>query len=370
MAEVIEVNDLETLEAYRDQWCALFDKTPSATFFQTLDWLKLFWQHFGEGQKLRVLVVADQGQVIGIVPLWVETSAHKLGRLRTLGYPLDAWGNFYGPLGDRPQETLTAAMRHLASTPRDWDRIALDWVSHESTDNGTTERAMVVAGLRPELHPSDVTSMVDLSAGWDAYVATRGPKTRHRLRNNLRQVERDSRVEYIRHRPLPAVTGDGDPRWDLYDLCEQVAERSWQSGSTDGNTLCHPRYRDFYRATHAAAARLGMLDVNVLLVDGRPVAFGYNYVTRGQVTGLRMGYDADTSGAGLLLLAAQLHDSCRRGDELVDLGIGDQPFKQRLRSSTESIYQLTHTPLTAVRSQALRLGHWLRHTATRQAQPA
>ena len=67
----------------------------------------------------------------------------------------------------------------------------------------------------------------------------------------------DGRAEYVRHRPLPASEGDGDPRWDLYAMCEAVAQASWQSHVTNGNTLTHERVREYFRDAHDAAARLG-----------------------------------------------------------------------------------------------------------------
>lgn len=362
MAEVIEINDPRDLEAHRATWEVLFARTRCATFFQTLDWLQVYWRHFGADQKLRVLIVQQRGEAIGIVPLCVRTERHRLGKVRTLGYPLDAWDHFYTPLGDLPQETLAAAIRHLHATPRDWDRLQLVGAAD---DSDSTRQGMTFGGMPPVATQTGAASMVDLTGGWEQYLATRSAKTRHMLRRNLREVEQSGAIEYVRHRPQGAGVGDADPRWDLYDACQQVAEQSWQSHSIEGNTLCHARYRDFYRETHATAARLGMVDLNLLYVGGRPLAFNYNYITHRRLTGLRMGYDPHASrlGAGMLLVASMLADSCERGDTLLDLGAGGQSFKRRLCTSELPSHELTYTPLTAIRCQALRLARWARGEA-------
>jgi CelD/BcsL family acetyltransferase involved in cellulose biosynthesis len=143
-------------------------------------------------------------------------------------------------------------------------------------------------------------------------------------------------------------------------MCQQVALASWQGSSTTGNTITHDRVRHFLRDAHAVAARLGMVDMNLLLVDGRPAAFIYNYQYQGRLTCLRTGYDEslDQSGLGKALMLRSMQDSFERGDESYDLGPGDSRLARELRTHTETSYQLTHTPLGSWRSQAVRLARW------------
>ncbi|TWT78474.1 hypothetical protein Pla123a_12660 [Posidoniimonas polymericola] len=362
MAEVIEINDLQSLGAYRMAWNALFAETPRATFFQTYDWLCIYWQHFGEDKKLRVLVVRAGGQVIGIVPLCVQRQRHTVGTVRTLCYPLDNWGSVFGPIGANPAATLAMAMKHIAQTPRDWDRIELQWVAHESTDRGRSQRAMQLAGLRPALEPGDASSLIDLPGDYEDYLESRSTKFRHELRRHVSRVAELPAARHLRHRPAPAAGGDGSPNWDLFERCQEIARHSWQANSTDGNTLCHTAYEDYFRDTHAAAARLGMLDMNLLFVGDLAVAFNYNYVCRGRVLGLRMGYNPESApkGAGMALLGMLIRDSCDRGDAQIDLGPGSQAFKRRLRTAVRTTHTLTYSSPASWRSQAIRLGHWIR----------
>ena len=59
MAEVLEINRLDQLEHYRMVWDSLLPTTPRASFFHTFDWLTTYWRHFGQDQRLRVLVVTN-----------------------------------------------------------------------------------------------------------------------------------------------------------------------------------------------------------------------------------------------------------------------------------------------------------------------
>jgi CelD/BcsL family acetyltransferase involved in cellulose biosynthesis len=182
------------------------------------------------------------------------------------------------------------------------------------------------------------------------------------MRRVLRRSFGDAEVEFIRHRPRPAREGDGDPRWDLYAMCQQVALSSWQASAAGNFTLVHERVRNFLRDAHEVAARNGMVDLNLLLVDGRPAAFAYNYQLHGRLTSVRFGFDASLGrrGLGTALALRMVEDSFERGDVSLDLGSGETAFQRRLRTRSEPCYRMTFVPLGSWRSQVVRLSRWAR----------
>src|SRR4030042_1363916 len=127
MVHVEEINDIYKLSSYRLVWNSLLPQPSGATFFQSLDWLEVYWKHYGEDQHLRVMVVCSNGRPIGILPLVVRTEATRVGPVRVLTYPLHGWGTFYGPIGPNPTATLAAGPRHVRQTPRGSALLDLRW---------------------------------------------------------------------------------------------------------------------------------------------------------------------------------------------------------------------------------------------------
>ena len=358
---VEEVNDLEELGSYRLLWNSLLPQTRGATFFHSLDWLEAYWRHFGQRQRLRVLIVSAGGKPVGILPLVVQREQTRIGPMRVLTYPLHDWGTFYGPIGPNATATLLGGLRHLRSSRRDWDLLDLRWVDNDGCDHGRTQHAMRMAGFRPHEQVWGQSTVIDMSGTWEQYWMTRRKKWRHNVSRCLRRLSEEGEVTHVRYRPEGAAAGDGDPRWDLYHACEKLACQSWQATSSDGTTLCHNSIRPFLRDVHATAARTGSLDLNMLLLDGRPISFVYNYHYRGQMYGLRMGYDPAMArlGPGSVLQRLVLEDSFRRGDRLYDLGVGSMDCKRHWQSSVASSYRYAHYPLTAPRTQLLRMKRWV-----------
>jgi CelD/BcsL family acetyltransferase involved in cellulose biosynthesis len=111
---VREINRIEDLASLTEAWDHLLAGTQGACFFQTPEWLAIYWKHYGRDRELRVLEVVDAGETIGIVPLVVVPEATRIGRRRVLGYPLADWGSAYGLTSSFAGATPRAGWR----TPR------------------------------------------------------------------------------------------------------------------------------------------------------------------------------------------------------------------------------------------------------------
>jgi CelD/BcsL family acetyltransferase involved in cellulose biosynthesis len=363
MAEVVEINDLEHLAAYKGDWQALFQRTPRASFFHTYEWFVSFWKHFGTGRKMRVLMIRSGETVTGIMPLCVNNERHRLSTIRVLTYPLNDWGMWYEPLGPHQSATMFMAFQHLGNTPRDWDTIDLRWTPSDPAGHDVTRRAMTAVGWKPQREAYQHTSLIRFEGtNWEQYLAGLNKKWRHEIRRQERNLAQLGHVEFVRHRPDSADQGDGSPAWEIFDECLAVSQQSWQANVRNGNTICHESVLPFIKDCHAQAAGLGMLDVAVLRLNGKPLAYQYNYHHGGEIFGLRMGYarEARELGAGKLLLARFLQDCFECGDRVLDLGIGEFDFKARFRNDVATSYHYRYCPWNAWRSQGVRISRWLK----------
>lgn len=364
MLHVTELNDLGEVAALRPVWRRLLLQTPNYSFLHTLEWLDGAWAHYKLPQKLRVMLVERDGQPLGIVPLCVRTERRKFGSFRVLTYPLDDWGTFFGPLGPEPGLAFRAAMERVAATHRDWDFIDLRWVDQAAPEFLAIGESMRHCGFDCLVRPRMEVRLVRMHDGWEAYVATRSRNWRQKMRRDCEALERKSgEVRLLRYRPAPGEKSHRDHD-EIYDLCERIAENSWQSAAASQSTLCSPRVRDVLRQLHRVAGDLGMLDTNILLVNDRPVAFNYNYLAENRAFGLRSGFDA-TAGlenCGKILIFKMLEDGFRRGDVEYSFGPGRQPYKDRYATEMRYAYTFRHYARYALRAQML---HWREQVAAR-----
>jgi CelD/BcsL family acetyltransferase involved in cellulose biosynthesis len=361
MTRVLEFRTLAELDHVQLAWQLLLQATPGGSFFQSLDWLRLYWHHFGARQHLRVLVLESQGEVQGILPLVVRREMTRLGPIRVLTYPLHDWGSFFSPVGPNPTATLIAGLRHLQQQTRDWDLLDLRWVNATEWDRDRTPTALAAAGFPCSRRAWKRVAVVEFQNTWEDYFAGLDPKFRSNLRRAERLAARAGELAFERYRPGGAQQDEGAPQWNVFDDCLELANRSWQASSRDGTTLSHPSVREFFRELFGIAARAGTLDVNLLKLSGRLIAFSFNLCMHGRLTGLRIGFDPDAAALspGRLLLARSIQDSFQRQDVCLDLGSESMPFKQQWLTRAVESMRYTHYSSQSPRSQLLRVKHWL-----------
>jgi CelD/BcsL family acetyltransferase involved in cellulose biosynthesis len=362
MIKVREINQIEDLGELRACWQELLSQTPSASFFHSLEWLECYWRNFSRGQHFRVLLVTDRQQAVGILPLVVRSESTRVGQLRILTYPLQDWSSFFGPIGPNPSATLLAALRHVRQTPRSWDVLDLRWIDVDRTDLGRTQRAMAQAGFPPYAQKWDRTSLVEFPDTWHSYWHGREGKFRKNIDRLHRRMTEMGRVRLVRLCADPASPGKADPRWDLYDTCVALAQRSWQGTRGDKTNLCDREVGRFLRDVHAAATASGAVDLCLLYFDDEPAAFMYNYRWHGTVYGLRRGFDPRFRDLrpGLVLHKLMLEDGYQRGDRVYDLGTGSHSSKLPWRTGMQTSYRFSYFASFDFRAQLLKWSRWLR----------
>ncbi len=322
MAEVVEYNRAEDLESLREDWAPLLAQTQGATFFQSLDWLQARSRWLGDESRMRVLAVYAGGGLVGILPLSISVEQSRLGSLRVLGFPLNDFSPFYGPIGPNPTATMVAGLRYIRRTPQDWDCIDLCGVNVQQHDHGRTRRSMKNARLEPIESDWHTTAILEISGTWEDYMATRSRNFRQQVRKKTRRMEKSGELEYSRFRPGGAAVGDADPNWNLYNECVDLSRRAWQGSSTTGITLSHDSVAGFFRVTHELAVDNGMLDINVLRRDGEMIAYLYSYIVGGNILMFKTAYAPEVAdmSPGIVLYAKAFEDSFARGDLSLDFG--------------------------------------------------
>ena len=368
MERIFEICHVDQITEYQSSWRELLALTPHASFFQSAEWLAARWQHVADDESVFVVVTTDGNKPTGFVPLSIKCESTSCGPMRVLRFPIDGWASFYGPISALPEQTLVAALHYVWRSKKKFDLVDLTTIpvaepsgQWRSVDSDSALTSIDLAGQ--ECDEATRVAMLDLTEDWDSYWESRNAQ-----KNRRRNVERCERrlhelgtIRYERYRPRGAAASDAEPRWDLYDACESIARSSWQDGLVDGNTMHHDHVRPLLRAAHRAAVDAGAADINLLLLDERPIAFAYGYHFQGYVDLIRIGFAPDLAklAPGNALWTRLIQDSFTRGDRVLDFGPTCLDYKRFWTTRIEPSYQIQQYASTP-RAQALRLARWMK----------
>ena len=130
MISIKSIRTIERLEGYRDSWDSLVKESGFSNIFLEYDWVMTWWNHFGHGGELRVLLAYEEGELIGIVPLMMRDGWVRV--IRFIGYPHADYADFI--FTRRKRAGLLALMRYFRKQ-HDWRTLMLldEIPSHSDT---------------------------------------------------------------------------------------------------------------------------------------------------------------------------------------------------------------------------------------------
>jgi hypothetical protein len=361
MITVSEYNDLAAIGEIRELWRELWWKTPRASFFQSIEWFETSARRRTGSDRIRVLVVSAARRPIGIVPLVVTRVTSGLGRLKVLTDSPDERGFFYEPIGPNPAATLEAVLKHIADTPIDWDLFELRHADVQRFERGPAPAELWQSRFGTLRRVEERRPIVDCRGDWVHYWNSRSAQLRDTYRRCEEALQALGQVEYVRYRPEGSPLDDDNPRWDLFDELERRRADRRGKRRTVGRRQDATSVEPLPRELHEAATCVAGIDFNVLRLNGRPIAWAYNYRCDGRLETQRVRASAEHRAfATPVLMGRMLRDAFRRGDEYYLFEPTAASKAAGWQTGETSRFCYTHFAPQGPRAQILRLMRWFK----------
>ena len=185
------VQDLEQFTLLEKEWDDLYRSAPGVTPFQSWAWMYSWWESYGEGYELRIVVVRDDAdRLVGLVPLMRERR-WGLGRLLFIGTRMNDYQDilvregWLGVVGGTVRSALRRMEGWLAADLHQLRPGSVGWIILQQWDGPRT-------WIRHEGSP-----LVEVKP-WEELVASLSKNQRSTTRRALRRAEADGlRVEPV-----------------------------------------------------------------------------------------------------------------------------------------------------------------------------
>lgn len=318
------IADPGVFAAHRDDWERLRSADPEATFFHTPRFLELYWEEFGEGAP-QVAIVTHGGEPIGLCPFEVRDGLLSfLGGFEVTDY--------MGPVG-RTEDRARIAKEVMAGlAARDeWDRADLEGLPEAGSWLGALAEAAETAGLAAEIADDDVAPMLDLPAGWDAYLAGLKPRQRHEIRRKERRLrERFSEVRLARS-SVETLAPDLDRFVEMHRSSEGPKGRFMEEGM-----------EPFFRRLGRELLPEGVFRLVFLEGDGEKLAGVVAFRYEDELLLYNSAYDSAhrSVAPGMVLVSEIVKEAIGEGCARLDMLKGDLGYKYRFGARPRVIRRL------------------------------
>jgi CelD/BcsL family acetyltransferase involved in cellulose biosynthesis len=325
----------QIFETLRAEWNALLTQSVTDTLFLTWEFQATWWRHFGANNSLYVLTVrADDGELLGIAPLYVEPDAQLGKALRLIGGIEVA--DYLDFIVQRGHETAVYdAFGEVLLAKRDgaWDVLDLRNMptaspTREAVAIRATQRNLVVTDKVEEVCP-----IIDLPTTFDAYLESLDKKQRHEVRRKIRKAYNEAQINWH-------IVGVEHDWAQALDGFIELQKRSM----ADKQTFMTPQMEAFFRDLARIVYDAGWLELSFIAVDGQRAAtyFSFNYM--GDTLLYNSGYDPNLFSAlspGIVLLAQLVEHAIEQKQKHFDFLQGNEVYKYRMGAHDTLVHQVT-----------------------------
>lgn len=309
----IQTGGIDLLESLVAGWERIAEEDPAGEAFYRPEWSLSFLRAFAPSAKL-VVVTAWHGKALrAVLPLIrVRSFLTGLPVRKLMGVAnvhCCRLGLALAP--GEEHEPLLGAMWDALKSLQDWDVLDFDYVPE---DNGIDRLAGHAAwGGYPVSRVRSWESLhVDFKAvqGETPWMEGTRPKFRSNLRRTRRQLEEQGKVT-TRH----FVSANPQALEEFYKL-----EASGWKGRQGTAIACDPRTQQFYDEVAQASAQAGVLSLDFLELNNKPVAAHFAFQSHGRYCLAKAAYDETYQryGPGQLLVQEVLSQSRDRGISELD----------------------------------------------------
>lgn len=308
-------------EAFRlPAWRALLDRDPRRSIFATPQWHRVWWEEFGSGKDLFVLVMGTGAATEAIVPLY-RKRAQGRAVLRFVG-GIDLT-DYLGPVCAPGSHAAVAhsLLEWLVRSGVEWDEFdAHNLPVPAGFADHLVERADAL-GFDFDLEQEETAALLVLPPSWDGYLASLPSKERHELRRKRRRLERehpDARVRRATAETLEA---------DLKTFVEMHRGAQGHKGH-----FMRPEIATFFERMARSFEPLGWLRLDLLEIGGRAVASTFGFELQGTFYLYNSAYEPDAArlSPGLVLVSELVRSSIEQGLEIFDFLRGPERYKYEL----------------------------------------
>ncbi|MBU0495016.1 MAG: GNAT family N-acetyltransferase [Chloroflexi bacterium] len=297
-------------------WNELLTSSATNTIFGTWQWQETWWRCFGEDRALRICVVSENKQPIGIVPL---VGLEGDGAARTLqfigGADVADYLDIVAP-PERVADVLTASLDAL-----DWDVLDLHVIPKTSPMRPALAQLAQERGYQLVEEEEDVCPLFQLPTSWDAYLDGLSKKNRHELRRKIRRLEREADAKMRVTHDIAALADDVDAFIMMHRTSEGRKGRFMDA-----------RMTEFFHALARVCFMEKWLHLAFLDIDGGLSAASLSFKYGKTLALYNSAYSAELQrlSPGVLLVAYLIRDAIAGGMETFDFMRGDERYKYDL----------------------------------------
>lgn len=350
--ELRVITEEEKFDELEKEWGNLVE-IAETTIFQTYEWNRTWWKHYGGRGQLHLIVVYYEQRLVGIVPLFKD-SIHLLGLrgylcLRFLGSDVSqpADGNLLGLISytdyldfiiypEFEDVVYMALLHYFRTCDIEYDEILLDVVPQHSTAWKHLVPRLKDSGIRFSIEECLSSQQILLQGSWEDYLKTVSKNSRSHIRRALKKIYNPDQKIFDEFEVISQ-----ENVLPFFERLVELHQTRWNRIGSLG-TFAEVKNYEFHKEICLIFFKKGWLQIKVLKPADNSeeiVAIDLNYRFKNRLYGVHSSLDIDSkyfsAGPGSILLNATLKGVAEDNYlKSYDFMRGGEDYKLKLSNQT------------------------------------
>ena len=284
MLTIKKIDSYKDFLLLKEDWNTLLSNSNHDTIFLRHEWFSAWWQSFGNQKKLFILLVEENGSLVGIAPLMLLSEKFRGLPVRCIKFI----ENDESPRIDfiimrNKTNVLPFLIEFLESIHKEWDVIVLKSILEKSD---TLEYVFNKIGSNHLLFRSKnswASPVLHPTMDWNTFLSKKAKLFRKRIRRFRNKIQRLGNVD------IKKITETSLSLQEMSNVW-QVGQKSWKHHINKAISSTEQR-RKFFSLLTQIAGQEGWLNLWLLLVNDKPIAFEYHLKYKNKIHGIRSEFD-------------------------------------------------------------------------------
>ena len=309
-------------------WQGLLKQSVLSTPFQTIEFQKEWWTHFGSGE-LRLICVYDRDDLVGLASMYIN----QKDVLQWVGG--EDIADYHDVIvSEKNANVVRELVFDWLSGPQaeDWHSADLVNIPQWSRSVSHWQELSLAQGWKVESRVETVCPQLALPDKFESYLSVLGGKQRREIRRKLRRADAEGANAVF-------VTEPSDQYLEIQEFIALM-----ESSSKEKAEFLSSKMREAYINILQTMQDSGMLRLCFLRLEDRNLA-SYAYFSMGDTLYLyNSGYDISQYAAlspGWVLLAKLFDYAIKNGHKRFDFMRGNEDYKYKFGGEDVPLMRLT-----------------------------
>jgi len=327
------IKDYQSFLGIEEEWDQFLKKTEVSSPFLTYGWQKAWLETYGKQNKILVLVIKYDEEIVGICPL-IEVKRMGFKMVELVGTGKSDWLDIpVVPL--HRKRVLKKIMQFLVQEIDNWHLINFRDILADSPSILCLEEVCKELKICARRKKRTVSPYLQINMDWNKFLQSKSAHFRTKLKYHKKKAQKagkELKIEKI---------SQMDKDYSILNTMEDVESKSWKVSS--GNPKITTRIgKEFYKRICEYLSRKGYLDIWIATLDGQAIAFLLNIVYQGKCYHYNGTFDQRFTNIspGLILHSEAIESAFDTGLTEYDFLSGDEPYKYKWCRDRRDIYQM------------------------------